>query len=261
MQIWDRSRLRGNGQADIIHNDALPNTATSYTLPTALETGGSLALGGTYAINFQVVETRGGVPFTGSNAQILSRSNSFFAFSPLGPGLPPNVFLPEVNDNGAFQFTIDGVGPTRVTFIDPMVAIGYDFEIGIGDPNFASVILPEIGDDIYEVFVQGMSHIVNASEQFFFQVGGVPFFRVLGIEPNAGLDPTDPTAFVTGLTFVSEGRFTGTMTPITQEVTVPDPASLGLLLSGLGVVGLFRRHGGPGDRSQLRGRCLGCSYR
>ena len=35
-----------------------------------------------------------------------------------------------------------------------------------------------------------------------------------GIETSAGLNPQDATAFITGLTFVSEGSFTGTMTPI-----------------------------------------------
>ena len=34
---------------------------------------------------------------------------------------------------------------------------------------------------------------------------------------GAGLDPNNATAFVTGLTFVSAGQFTGTMTPIIAE--------------------------------------------
>jgi hypothetical protein len=241
VQIWDRSQLRNNGQADIIHNDALPNTATSYTLPSTLETGGSLSLGGTYAINFQVIETRGDVPFTGSNAQILSRSNSFFGFSPLGAGAPPNVFLPQINSNGAFQFEIENVGPNSITFIDPIVAIGYHYEIGLGDPNFASVILPSIGDDIYDVFFQGLSHTVLAGDQFFFPVGGLASFTVRGIEPSAGLDPTNPLAFVTGLTFVSEGQFTGIMTPLTLDIpaSVPEPSSLVLILAGLAMVGFI----------------------
>jgi hypothetical protein len=241
VQIFDRSRLRISGNADIIHNDTLPNTATNYTLPSTLETGGSLQLGGTYAINFQVIETRGDVAFTGSNAQILSRSNSFFAFSPLGPGAPPNVFLPVINSDGVFQFDIGNVGPNSVTFIDPIVAIGYDFEIGLGDPNFASVILPSVGDDIYDVFFQGLSHTVLAGDQFFFPVGGLASFSVRGIEPSAGLDPTNPLAFITGLTFVSEGQFTGIMTPLTLDIpaSVPEPSSLVLILAGLAMVGFI----------------------
>ena len=60
--------------------------------------------------------------------------------------------------------------------------------------------------------------------------GGVNSFRVLGIETSAGLDPFDPTAFVTGLSFVAMGAFTGTMTPITQFV--PAPATWLLLAAG-----------------------------
>ena len=40
------------------------------------------------------------------------------------------------------------------------------------------------------------------------------------------LDPFSSTAFVTGLTFVADGSFTGTMTPITQFVPVLSPLSL-----------------------------------
>ena len=39
------------------------------------------------------------------------------------------------------------------------------------------------------------------------------------------------TAFVTGLTFVADGQFTGTMTPLT--VKVPTPAAILMVGSGL----------------------------
>lgn len=48
-------------------------------------------------------------------------------------------------------------------------------------------------------------------------MGGVDRFRVLGIESSAGLDPNNVTAFVTGLAFVTDGQFTGTMTPIIAQ--------------------------------------------
>lgn len=41
--------------------------------------------------------------------------------------------------------------------------------------------------------------------------GGVDRFQVLGIEASVGLDPFELTAFVTGLTFVANGTFNGTM--------------------------------------------------
>jgi PEP-CTERM motif len=70
--------------------------------------------------------------------------------------------------------------------------------------------------------------------------GGVSEFEVFGIDPGLGLDPENPTAFITGLTFESAGNFTGTMTPITANV--PEPASLTLVTSGLlGLCLVWRR--------------------
>ena len=71
---------------------------------------------------------------------------------------------------------------------------------------------------------------LDAGERFDFTGGGVDRFRVLGIEPSAGLDPTDVQAFVTEIGFTGNGRFTGRMTPITTNFTpVPEPSSLALL--------------------------------
>lgn len=252
VNVYDKSKILANGQADVIHVVAVAPGATSYQLPGTLSSGLSLVEGGNYTIGFQVIETRGDVSFTNNNAQILKRSSSFFAFTPLNNGAPPNVALPTVV-NGVFHFDITTVGPNSVTFIDPFVAVGYAFAIGAGDPNFASVILPDIGDGLYTVeFDDGGSTVqasVLAGDQFFFGGDGVDAFKVLGIETSAGLDPNDATAFITGLTFVSEGSFTGTMTPITQFVpdvvaTVPEPASLiifGSLVASLGAVARGRR--------------------
>jgi hypothetical protein len=252
VQIYDRSGpTRPNGVKDIIHSVSVDPTATSYTIPATLSAGGSLVTENDYSINFQVIETRNHVPFTNNNAEILRRSSSFFAFTPNNAGGPPNVHLPQVgpdtdpNDNRGpvYVFSIESVGPNSVTFIDPVVAVGYEYAIGLGDPNFASVLLPDIGDGVYDVLFNNLHHTVLAEQQFFFPQGGVSAFTVLGIEPSAELDPNNVNAFITGLTFVSEGSFTGTMTPLTQVVTeaVPLPTTLVLLGAGLAAMALSRR--------------------
>ena len=209
-----------------------------------------------YSINFQVIETRNHDSFaSNNNALILRRSNSFFAFTPNNASGPPNVHLPQVapdtnpNDNRGpvYIFSVVAVGPNSVTFIDPFVAIGYDYAIGQGDPNFASVLLPNVGDDVYDVIFGDIHNTVLADQQFFFPQGGVSAFSVRGIEVSAALDPGIVLAFITGLTFVSEGSFTGTMTPIVQfvpEATVPVPATILLLGAGFDALAFrYRRRG------------------
>jgi len=57
----------------------------------------------------------------------------------------------------------------------------------------------------------------------------VSAFSVTGIEVNAAIDPANPLAFPTELTFIGTGRFTGTKTPIT--ISVPEPGTLALVLA------------------------------
>ena len=208
------------------HSVAIPPTSTSYPIPATLSSGRSLVLGGSYSIDLQLIETRGHVPFaSNNNALILRRSQSFFSFSPVTIEVP-DVHLPQVgpdpdpdDDLGApYQFSIELVGPDNVTFIDLAVAVGYDYAIGTGDPNFASVTLPDVGDGVYDVIVGGVHHTVLAGQQFFFAEGGVAAFSVRGIEASAGLDPGNVNAFLTGLTFIRTGSFTGTMTPVLFEL-------------------------------------------
>jgi hypothetical protein len=232
VNIYDKSDLLPNGNANIIESDIINPKAISFTPSIGLTPGGS------YAIGFQVIKTRdGGTDPNNSQADILSDSRSFFDFSPPKPGSPPVIQLPTIDEVGVYHFNVLSVSPDSVTFIDPKIAIGYDYAIGTGDPNFASVILPDVGGGNFELtFVLGGKTEVDALHegvQFFFGDGGVSAFEVTGIDPSAELDPGNAGAFVTGLTFSSAGEFTGTMTPITTTTGVPEPSTWVMMLFGL----------------------------
>jgi hypothetical protein len=141
------------------------------------------------------------------------------------------VFLPMVNTAGGgivYEFQPIPVTTGQTIFIDPMIATGYDFQIGAGDPNFASVTLPTgIGDNVFDLWLWSGSDWFDTSVdlvggvEHFFGSGGVDRFRILDIETTALLNPFNAIAFITGLSFVSDGQFSGTMTPITTSVAAP----------------------------------------
>ncbi len=135
-------------------------------------------------------------------------------------------------------------------YIDPDVAEGYIYSTGSGNPNFASVELPNIGNPTpYDLYLwNGASFVFDtqlaAGTVFDFAGGGVSEFEVLGIDPSLGIDPTNTTAFITGLTFEGAGSFTGTMTPIT--ISVPESSTWAMMLlgfAGLGFAGYRKAKG------------------
>jgi hypothetical protein len=245
--IFDKNVTLANGQKDVIFSEAVAANATSFTIPSTL----TLKPGNPYTINLQLIDLRPGFTeadflASNNNAMILRRSSSYFDFQILPSGAPPVVELPTVgpdpNPNDGFgapyQFHVS-ITDRQVRFIDPLIAIGYDYAIGTGDPNFASVIFPNVGDSLYELSFGSTTQTVAAGVEFFFPAGGVSQFSVRGIETSAGLDPNDVTAFITGLTWVGLGEFTGTMTPVVlfvPDVAVPLPGGLGLV--GVGLVAL-----------------------
>ena len=255
INVFDKSRVLPNGNIDVVHSVAIAANATSYALPATFSSGLSLLEGGNYTINLQLIETRGHVAFNNNNGQILRRSNSYFAFTPLTGSNPPAVALPTVS-NGVYNFNIAQVTANSITFIDPVVAVGYDYATGAGNPNFASVLLPNVGDGQFTLAYSdaGGAHAVSLAHgaQYFFAAGGVSAFRVSGIETSAMLDPNNVTAFITGLTFAANGSFTGSMTPITEFVPgVPEPQTWALLAAGLAlVVVAAKRRQGPSPRPE-----------
>jgi hypothetical protein len=103
-----------------------------------------------------------------------------------------------------------------------VVAVGYDYRIGKRNPRIASVRLPiGIGDSWYKVKVKGRRFLLAGGELLDFRENGFPKgvekFRVDCIEVDALLDPANPQAFPTELTFVEAGRFTGTQKPLTRD--------------------------------------------
>ena len=169
--------------------------------------------------------------------------------NPQAPLLPAEQ-TPTADGGAVFTFTVFAA-PATPLFIDPPVAVGYEYEVQSG-PSFASVLLPDVGDGRYRLELWSGSAWIDAgvdleagvSFDFLATVApdGLRKFRIVGIETTVALDPNDPNAFVTGLTFTSGGELRLTQTSLTVDVpAVPEPATGVLLLAGLWLVGHMAR--------------------
>jgi hypothetical protein len=157
-----------------------------------------------------------------------------------------NPILPITDPNNpgdySFEFAITDDDPI---FIDPDVAIGYDYIVNSG-PSLASVLLPEnIGDNLFDLWlwdsIAGDWYDTNTDI-----IGGTWYvfaqptdrFRIMGIEIDAMLDPTNAEAFVTGLTFDSQGVINMEQNAVSVWVdgptSVPEPQTLLLLITAIG---------------------------
>jgi len=157
---------------------------------------------------------------------------------------PDNPLLPIITEDGfVFDFEVE---LNQTVFIDPVIAIGYEYIVNSG-PNVASVLLPTlVGDDgVYQVSFNfnGSTYddvaTVLAGQVFGFGGTAQERFLVEGIDEAALLDPDDNTAFVAGLTFAAAGQVNLSQIPLTIDTgpaALPEPGSFGLV--GLGLLGL-----------------------
>lgn len=230
-------------QADFIYESPVIS-GNSFQLPSSL----NLQFGHQYSIAITLTDLR-------ADGSPQSRSQSYFDFTPLNTNL--NVYLPTFQPTPTtsgltagplYGFNISGVSSNSVTYIDPLVATGFTFEKGVNDPNFWKVeIVSQIGDGLYDVYTWDGSNWtlvftgLAAGTLFDFGTAGVSKFQIRGIEMAAGLNPFDVTGFVTGLMFVGDGNFTGTMQAIVADTNIPEPGTFLLLGLGLFGIGIFRR--------------------
>jgi hypothetical protein len=154
-----------------------------------------------------------------------------------------NPLMPVASDEGwNFDFNVTAGTPV---FIDPDIAVGYDYIVNSG-PSITSVLLPTFGDGLYDLWLWNGEAWVASGDVL---TGGVTFtfaeavtrFRILGIEEDAALDPLNPTAFVTGLTFSETGPVSMSQNPIVVTVPVPEPETYAMFLAGLGLIAAARR--------------------
>lgn len=188
--------------------------------------------------------------------------NSVFVFGfdilPNDGSSPAQALLGTPNEDGSRSFeTVVQSGVT--TWIDPFVAIGYDylsdtailtaeFEF-LGDSEYQIYLLNDLDSPVFlSNFTPGLGNIFNFAD---FTNGEAVFgFRVLGIDEELMLDPSNLVAFRTGLTFDVTDPTTVqlTQTPITKWVdepgsggAVPEPATWTMMIMGFGMAGAAMR--------------------
>lgn len=173
--------------------------------------------------------------------------SSFFTQGSVAPG--DSEFNPLLPDNppdpvtGEFVIELPATPPGTTLWIDPPVAIGYEYE-AVGNV-FDTVTAPSLATvadlDGYLLTVDGVTVPLLAGQvlDFFTVFGENPnSFLLEGIDPALMLDPTNPLAFPIGVSFVNPTNVGDivTITPITDGATngtVPLPATLLLVFLGL----------------------------
>lgn len=147
-------------------------------------------------------------------------------------------------------------------YYDPVVAVGYEFDVLLGKSPFTSVIIPfDYGDGVFDLFLfndllgdftdSGFDLFTGIEFDFITELGiseGLTRFSIRGIEISAGIDPTDPAGFVTGLKFSDTLPIGFSMSALSFDTdadtgasAVPEPSSFAMLAIGLFFLGRFHR--------------------
>ena len=126
-----------------------------------------------------------------------------------------------LNATESFWFDFNSTG--GIVWIDPEVAVGYDYVVYTSHQITEVTIPSGYGDNVFDLFLQDSAGAwydtgtdIYATLTYSFS-NPVSAMSIRGIEPNSMLNPSDPTAFVTGLTFDTNGTVVMTMTPVTEN--------------------------------------------
>lgn len=261
----------GGGFSYVTHPDDLDPEGFHSTVLEAINNNGQV-LGGytryvgedTFAAAFMYDPATGaftdiGVPgattvttwgINDSGQYVVTSDVGNYIYDPAGPSAPggASVFAPVAGANlpaGISQFSI-GVVAGQTYYIDPSYASGFEYLSGTG-PLFASVTAPT-GIGVGNKF---SLYLWNGTDYVFDQqvTGGVAFtfataldrFELRGIPASAGIDPNNPSGFITGLTFAGAGQFDGFQIAL---AAVPEPATWSLMIAGFGMAGVALRRRG-----------------
>jgi Thrombospondin type 3 repeat len=155
---------------------------------------------------------------------------------------PGNPIIPPPEDalpGGGWRFRnicvpcrLAGSGRSLRAYFDPPVAVGYAFSADNGAiGTFTSVLVPAplAGGDSEFMIEYGSTSMPLAAGQAFNFPAPIREFRISGIDPAEGLDPTDASAFVVGLTFSDDvsADFSFTMIPEVIDTTDTDGDGVG----------------------------------
>ena len=242
------------GESDVLYGGVPGYRAFVYDgrmhdLNDFVDPASGWVLGGASAINdySQIVGT----------GTIDGHSEAFLLTPDYGPpagSTPGNPLLPAATLPGGgihLDFTVEAGVPV---YVDPLVATGYDYTLGAGNPQITAAMFPVLAGDTngYDVYALSdlatplFSHVMGGQWIDFTSLTGFYYgirgFALRGIDLAAGLDPANPTAFVTGLRFGTSGTVAFDQTPVSTAVGgVPEPATWALLLGGFGAVGAAQR--------------------